>query len=51
MIASVCECVCVEDAIGVSEDSQLSPNHGNFLFAQSDNVDTLSFEDESVGML
>lgn len=41
----------MEDATGVSEDSQLSPNHGNFLFAPSDHIDTLSFEDESVGML
>jgi len=35
----------------VTSDSQLNPNYGNFKFAQNDHVGTLSFEDESVGML
>lgn len=43
--------VCVGEYDGVSGDSQLTVNYRNFLFMRNDHVGTLSFEDESVGML
>lgn len=53
MFVSVCVCMLRAwgGYDGVSDDSQLSVSYRNFLFVRNDHIGTLSFEDESVGML